>query len=93
MTAGVQRPAPKIGRLARLKLTEPVRLYVYALQLAAGIVVLIAAAVNSGTALMFALPTVLMFWFSAIFGTEAARASTYSPAGMMRALKEAFENR
>jgi hypothetical protein len=87
MAAIETKPAAAVGRLARWKLTEPVRLYVYALQLAAGVVVLVAAALNADpAALMFAVPTVVLFWFSAWAGVAAARASVYSPRTVLQTM-------
>lgn len=90
MTAGVQRPAPKIGRVARLKLLEPLRLYLWPV-----VLLLVVSGLSGGArdgdwwrASLFLAAALLVF-----LATEAARASVYSPRGMMVALREAFENR
>jgi hypothetical protein len=88
--AGVQRPAPKLDRLDRWRLTEPLNFYFYGWSL----LLLLAsttAAVLSGfwegpaTVLLVVLLQAPAVW--------AARKSVYSPRGLLVALREAFENR
>jgi len=90
-TAGVQRPAPKLGRAARWKLTEPVLFYIVPpLLLLLFVLVMRAAAYGHWSDFLLAeLPVFVIIGG----GVWSARASVYSPRGLMVALREAFENR
>lgn len=86
MTATRPTSPPKLGRVARWKLTEPLRLYVWPallLLLVSGL----SAGFRDGD-----------WWRAALFlaaaglvalALEAARESVYSPAGMVRGLRDA----
>ena len=74
-----------ISAVARWKLTEPVRLYLYGV----GSIVLVGlalAGVLTGEWLDYGL-TALGVVLAVGTGTEAARASVYSPAGLIRELR------
>jgi hypothetical protein len=78
---------PGIGLLARLKLTEPVRLYLYSLALVA-IAGLQLAGYLTGDWVQYALTDSAVVLGVAGAGAEAARASVYSPAGVVRELRK-----
>lgn len=82
--------APRMGRLARLKLTEPLLLFtVPTLALLAAVLVVPVVAAGAWPALLLVLPA-LVLHATALW---AARTSVYSPAGMMRSLRDALTDR
>lgn len=86
---GATRPAPRLGRLPRWRLTEPLRLYVWpavAFLLLAALVI----GVNHGLwlALVAGSPAVPI-----LAALEAARTSVYSPAGAVAAVRDAMAQR
>lgn len=76
-----------VGKLSRLKLSEPVRLYLYGLGGLALAALFLAGAITEEwqTFGLTALGVVL----GLVPATEAARASVYSTAGMVRQLQAA----
>lgn len=81
------QPRPKVGPLARAKLTEPVLFYVYGAAVAWLIASSIAAALT-GAWLSFG-SAALGVLFTATAGGWSARASTFSPREMVEALRRA----
>jgi hypothetical protein len=77
---------PGLGFLARMKLTEPVRLYLYSLALVIFAGLQLAGALT-GEWLQFAI-TGAGVVLAVGAGGEAVRASVYSPAGVVRALTQ-----
>lgn len=91
MTASAPIQAPpaspvSVGRLARLKLTEPVRLYCYPL-----LVLLVVGGVAGGLVTQdwadWALP--ILGGLLSAGPVEAARASVYSPRSVVQAVRRA----
>lgn len=77
-------PAPSLGRLARLKLSEPVRLYAYSVLvvLAVGLNL---AGVLTGEWLPYATSSAAVV-LGVAGAAEAARASVYSPRSVVTAM-------
>jgi hypothetical protein len=78
-----------IGLLSRLKLTEPVRLYLYSLAVVA-IGGLALAGVLTGQWIAYATGAVAVV-LSVTVGGEAARASVYSPRSVVQAVRRAAD--
>jgi hypothetical protein len=82
--------APRIGRVARLKLTEPLLLYVVPTSLLLALVVIVPTILaGAWPALVLEVPALALHGVA----VWAARRSTYSPAGTIRAIRDAMAAR
>jgi hypothetical protein len=80
---------PRIGRVSRWRLTEPLRFYVWPMLLP-----LLAIGVALAVAGEWVLLAALAVTVGALtFALEAARASVYSPAGTVTAIRDALDAR
>jgi hypothetical protein len=86
MTPTTTDAPTRVGRIARWKLTEPVRLYVYGWSL----LLLVAACLTAAVSGFWQGPaTVLLVTLLGIPAVECARASVFSPRTMVRTMLEA----
>jgi hypothetical protein len=86
-TTPTTAPAPvPVGLLARLKLTEPVRLYTWPALLGTLLVVIAAALADTDLVVKVAGGVA---WLALVVATEAARASVFSPRSTVQAVRRA----
>lgn len=78
------------GRLTRWKLTEPVRLYAYTVLAAVLLALVLVGTITDEWA--DALLGVAAAVLAVVPGAEAARASVYSPAGTLTAIRRAVDS-
>jgi hypothetical protein len=89
--APIKPPAPvaSVGILSRLKLTEPVRLYLYSVALVA-VAGLNLAGILTGEWQQYAISSAATV-LAVGAGGEAARASVYSPRSVVQAVRRAVD--